>query len=146
MDFLLLEIRLNISVRIKNSLLGKEWAQLTNKTTNLSKTRKQIRPHRVGHRDVEDGLVPLHGSRSKRVKKQIQQPRHSDFSLMIFQTSGPALLQSVTLRDADYSADFQVFEDPGVHALCLVAHIQQSCYDLHWISLQVFQLLRKEIY
>lgn len=69
-----------------------------------------------------------------------QQPRHSDFSLIIFQTSSSSLLQSV--RDADYSADFKVCEDTGVHALFLVTHVQQSCYDLHWISLQVFQLLR----
>lgn len=54
----------------------------------------------------------------------------------------PALLQGVTLRDVDHCADFQVFEDTGVHALFLVTQIQQSCYDLHWIRLQVFQLLR----
>lgn len=52
------------------------------------------------------------------------------------------LLQTVALWDVDNGSDLQVSEDTEVHALVLVTHIQQSCYDLHWIGLQAFQLLQ----
>lgn len=73
-----------------------------------------------------------------------RQPWHSDFSLIIFQTTGSSSLRSV--GDVDHSADFKVCEDTRVHSLVLVPHIQTSCYDLHWIHLQLLQLLRLSRY